>query len=326
MGGTGGGASGQVAVAQTAAPPAAAALDEVMLAMDVVDTLRHEQMLIEKELGQGARDGALKDRLREIYASQGITVPDSVLEEGIRALKDSRFTYTPPPPSLQTSLAKLYVTRGRWGRWIAVGAAALVALWVGNQLFIEGPRRAEEARAGQELAQTLPSQLQNTHTAITTLTANADARAMADAFLAEGRAALAAGDAEGARKAVAGLTDLFERLRRTFILRIVQGERCESGVFRIPDANRNARNYYVIVEAVDQNGETLRLPITSEETGQTKVVRRWGLRVDEATFNAVRADKQDHGIIQSAVVGKKKRGDLDPVYRLPVAGGAITEW
>ncbi len=41
-----------------------AKLDDLMLAMDVVDTLRHQEKLIERELGQEARDTALKTRLR----------------------------------------------------------------------------------------------------------------------------------------------------------------------------------------------------------------------------------------------------------------------
>nr|MDJ0956301.1 DUF6384 family protein [Arenicellales bacterium] len=55
-------------------------LDDVMLAMDVVDTLRHQQLLVERELNTEDRDKKMMDRLREIYASQGIEVPDHVLE------------------------------------------------------------------------------------------------------------------------------------------------------------------------------------------------------------------------------------------------------
>ena len=69
-------------------------LDDVMLAMDVVDTLRHRSQMVERELSQDGRDDALKERLRKIYASQGIDVPDHVIAEGVRALKEDRFVYT----------------------------------------------------------------------------------------------------------------------------------------------------------------------------------------------------------------------------------------
>jgi hypothetical protein len=55
-------------------------------------------------------------------------------------------------------------------------------------------------------------------------------------------------------------------------------------------------------------------------------VQKWGLRVDHATFEAVRRDKQDDGIIQNNRFGVKKRGSLKPEYLMPTTGGAITRW
>ena len=91
-----------------------APLDDVMLAMDVVDTLRHNQDLVTRELSEGNREQQLIDKLREIYRQQGIEVPDHILKEGVAALSQSRFAYTPPKPGLGTTLARLYVARRRW--------------------------------------------------------------------------------------------------------------------------------------------------------------------------------------------------------------------
>jgi hypothetical protein len=66
-------------------------LDDVMLAMDVVDTLRRKQRLVEQELDVAGREQDLKQRLRKIYAAQGIEVTDAILEEGVAALKEDRF-------------------------------------------------------------------------------------------------------------------------------------------------------------------------------------------------------------------------------------------
>ncbi|HSC16803.1 MAG TPA: DUF6384 family protein, partial [Gammaproteobacteria bacterium] len=85
-------------------------------------------------------------------------------------------------------------------------------------------------------------------------------------------------------------------------------------------------NYYIVVEAIAPNGATLALPITSEEDRRTRRVDKWGLRVDEATYERVRADKQDDGIIQNDLVGRKRRGVLDREYTVPTTGAAITEW
>ena len=71
--------------ASAAAAPAAAPqkLDELMLAMDVVDTLRHQEGLVEKALAEDERDAALKERLRRIYEGQGLAVTDRILDDGI---------------------------------------------------------------------------------------------------------------------------------------------------------------------------------------------------------------------------------------------------
>ncbi len=71
-------------------------LDEMMLAMDVVDTLRRRQRLVEREFDSEGREQDLKQRLRKIYAAQGIEVPDHVLEEGVAALREERFVYKSP--------------------------------------------------------------------------------------------------------------------------------------------------------------------------------------------------------------------------------------
>ncbi len=98
-------------------------LDDIMLAMDVVDTLRHDQKITERELAEGDREVDLIERLRDIYRKQGIDVPDEILRQGVKALREERFVYKPPRDSLSVKLARLYVTRGTWGKW-ALGALA----------------------------------------------------------------------------------------------------------------------------------------------------------------------------------------------------------
>src|SRR5258705_5280023 len=116
------------AVVAAAPPPPPQKLDELMMAMDVVDTIRHRELLVERELEQGSRDDQLRDRLREIYKGQGIEVPDRVIDDGIKALKDSRFVYTPPKPGLAVSLATMWVHRARilWTMFAVL--AAVIAL------------------------------------------------------------------------------------------------------------------------------------------------------------------------------------------------------
>ena len=101
-------------------------LDDVMLAMDVVDTLRHRRQLVDHELASDDRDQQLIERLRKIYTAQGIEVSDRALQEGVAALKEDRFVYKPPKAGLARSLAQLYVRRDGWGKWLLGGLAAVV--------------------------------------------------------------------------------------------------------------------------------------------------------------------------------------------------------
>src|SRR5215470_12737122 len=130
-------------------------LDEVMLAMDVVDTLRHQEDLVEKELGQENRDEALKARLRQLYEGQGLEVSDHILDEGIQALRESRFVYTPPPPSFARTMARLWVRRASIAK-VGVVVLALAAAAVGWQDWSSRSERAAKERARIELSSVLP--------------------------------------------------------------------------------------------------------------------------------------------------------------------------
>jgi len=55
-------------------------------------------------------------------------------------------------------------------------------------------------------------------------------------------------------------------------------------------------------------------------------VSKWGLRVDEQTFEKVARDKQDNGIIERDRFGYKHRGRLVPEYEMRTSGAAITQW
>jgi hypothetical protein len=295
-----------------------APLDELMLAMDVVDTLRHKELVLERELSVEERDAKLVEQLRQIYTSQGIVVTDEILQRGVEALREERFLFPPPEPSLSRTLALAYVTRGRWGKVAGAGVAAIAVAVLALQLFVWGPAAREATEVPAELT-----------AAFAALDANTDDPAAlepARAQLAMGETAVAQGDFDAARAAAAEIAALNARVQAQYELRVVSRPDEQSGVWREPQVNRGARNYYLVVEAIAPNGEALRLPITSEEDGRTRTVRTWGLRVDEPTYERVAADKRDDGIIQNNVVGRKSRGVLEREYTVPTTGAAITEW
>ena len=307
--------------AQSAAP-----LDEVMLAMDVVDTLRHQQSLATRELDTDAKQAQLIDRLRDIYHQQGIDVPDAILREGVAALQESRFTYDPPPPSLGVTLARLYVGRKRWGRPVLLIAAAALALTVGY-FGVWRPYQADQAEQARiELAQGLPMQMDALYDTIFEETKVQQAVMDAEAIRTRGQTLAAEGDRPAAERAVADLTALRDLIRQEYTLRVVNRPDEKSGFWTFPEVNTDATNYYLVVEALDADGKRLSLPILNEETGETETVSIWGVRVPEEVYDEIVVDKRNDGIIQGNEIGRKTYGFLDVTYNVPVSGGAVTRW
>ncbi len=318
------GRPGPVTVAS--AEPKPQSLDDVMLAMDIVDTLRHRTLILEKELGGVERKDALVKRLKEIYHAQGIEVADRVLEDGVRALEEKRFVYEPPQNSFAIRLAKIYIARHRWAPPLAFIAGAALFLTAAFEFGFDRPREARAERTRIELSQTLPMTLRKARGAAVALAADDAAKARVEASYQEGVAAAASGDAKAARAAVGDLEFLTGVLSRDLSIRVVSRAGDYSGVFRIPDDAPDARNYYLIVEAVDAKGRVHELEISSEEDRKIARTEAWGVRVPESEFNRIAADKGDDQIIQNAVIGRKPKGALVPAYDISGAGGAILEW
>lgn len=301
-------------------------LDELMMAMDVVDTLRHRDTMVARELSADLREDQLIDRLREIYHNQGIEVPDHILAEGVKALGEDRFTYKPPDLGFSRTLATLYVRRGVWGKWIAgavVGIAVVAAGWF---FLIEQPRRQAAVELAQELTTGLPKRIEASLAAVAGEAKDNAALPRATEIANEGLTAAKSGDATRARKAAADLDRLLGKLRQTYDVMIVSRPGTPSGATRIPDVNKSTRNYYLIVEAIGRDGKAIPLEITSEEDRTTKTVSQWGLRVSRSVFNRVARDKKRDGIVDEARVGVKQRGFLQPRWTIAVEDGRIHNW
>jgi hypothetical protein len=305
------------------APPP---LDETMLAMDVVDTLRHAEHLVERELQGDERREHLKRRLREIYATQGIEVPDRILEEGVAALEEQRFVYRPTPPSFSRSLATLWVTRARWGRSLVFALGAILLLGGGWWFGVHLPAERERVAQQEELSTGIPAALRAERERVAATTQAPEVLAQADRLAAEGGAAARAGALADARDRLARLQTLQRTLAQEYTVRVVSRPGEPSGVWRVPPTNPRARNFYLIVEAVDPGGRPVEVPITSEEDGSTATVSRWGLHVTPEEFERVRQDKLADGVIQDPVIGRKRAGERIPDWTVRTTGGAILQW
>jgi hypothetical protein len=305
------GEAAAAAVSTPASPGAKQPLDDIMLAMDVVDTIRRRERVLQRELDAEGREEDLKERLRKIYQAQGIDVPDHVIAQGVAALKEGRFVYTPPADGIGKKLALLYVSRGRWGKWALGALGALIVAGTAYYATVVAPTAD------------LPRRIEALHAEVLQVAATDDARVAAGKLLAAGQAALRDEDTGRAKAVLASLDDLRDRLDQEYRLRIVNRPGEHTGVWRVPDVNTAARNYYIVVEPIDVRGDVLTVPV---ETGRTERVKKWGLRVDERTFDAVANDKKDDGIIQRDSFGAKRRGALVPEYEMPTTGAAITQW
>jgi hypothetical protein len=293
-------------------------LEDLMVAMDVVDTLRHRDKLVTRELDADGRRERLIDRLREIYAAQGIEVTDTLLEEGVRALEEDRFAYSPTGRSFSHLLAGLYVKRGSWGKPLLISLIVSLIGWTAYHLTIVRPESVKQAN--------LPSQIERSIMEIRAVASDQEATEQAEVLHTSALAAIAAEKFTEAEALQGRLNQLLSQLQKSYRIKIVSGPNEKSGVWRIPDINTSARNYYLIVEAIDDNNKPLVMEVTNEESGKTSSVKSWGLRVDQSVFNMVAEDKRDDGIIQKNVVGVKERGKLKPSYSIMTSGDAITEW
>lgn len=300
-------ATPNLAAPKQATPP----LDDIMLAMDVVDTLRHRERLVSEELASEGRDEAMFENLRSIYASQGITVTDEILRQGVTGLREGRFVYVAPERRAGTRWAYFYVNRAKWGRLFLALAVVAALLFFGYDAAFRAPHRA------------LVSELNSVHATFIEKSQDPAATARADTLYALGTSAISQGNDREARANLATLTALESQLLASYTLRISADT---TGVWRVPELNSQAANYYIIVEPIDRNGKNIAVPVTNEETGLTQSVRTFGLRVSDATFEAIRQDKLDDGIIQKNVFGEKQAGFLQPEYYFDTTGATITSW
>ena len=291
--------------------------------MDVVDTLRHETKLLERDLSVEDREAQLIERLREIYKAQGIEVPDSILRDGVRALDDHRFSYVPQKDGV---FAKAYINRGKWGKPLILIIGIIGMAFGVNYAAFEAPKNAAANRLERQLKIEIPRSLETSRDEAISVAKTADIQQRINALYNDGLAAAKAGDGDEAKRIDQALTTLSTDLNQAYTLRIVSRPDEMSGAWRYSADNTDIKNYYLIVEGLDASGKPAKVNITSEEDQTSKRTTIWGVRVPEDVFNRVAADKKDDQIIQNAVIGSKKRGYLQPEYTIETSGGLILEW
>jgi hypothetical protein len=305
-----------------ASPPVATGeprkLDDVLLAMDVVDTLRHRVSVVDAELNAEKREQQLIDRLKEIYGAQGISVPERILKDGVKALEEQRFLYRPPENTFSVKLAKLYVSRKKWLPAAMTFTGAVAALVIGWQVFWAIPQ-ANEWRG-------MPNEISRLLSEGQALAVEPTIDAQLAGVAAEGQRAVANNNHDAARTQVETLRAMNEKLAQEYDVRIVSRPDEDTGFWRQANDRPNALNYYLVVEAVAPGGRVLTLPVTSIETQKMDRVNIWAQRVAKETFDKVAQEKSASGVITNDILGHKARGELEPRFDVATPGGAITKW
>ncbi len=109
-------------------------------------------------------------------------------------------------------------------------------------------------------------------------------------------------------------------------LRIVSERGEKTGVWRYYDGNKGAKTYYIIVDAMGAGGSTVDAMIQSVEDQKDYQQRRFGIRVDERTFEAIKRDKQDDGLLEQADIGQKPANSLRWQLQPGFDAQFIAEW
>ena len=139
--------------------------------------------------------------------------------------------------------------------------------------------------------------------------------------------ALASDNPTNIQNATGQLESLTSMVQEHLSINIVNADGVRSGVWRYSNSNPNIKNYYIVVEALNDAGTVVPMSIRNEETGATSTVNYWGERVPEEIYNQVRDDKMSHGFVSNKAFAEKPADSMVITYsRIPKSQGAITNW
>lgn len=328
-------------------------LSATLAAMDAVDSARSMEEQINDAVNLDARKAALRIKLRDTYAQQGVTVSEEAITRGVDEFFKSRFEFKPMETGLAKVLAGLYIKRNRIAKhvilWSLVFLCAVCLFAVGRGAIqsynehavashlasvkaaaakVESDRlaaiKAEENRVLREAADAkariaklaaLPDEIQSAGDAALGLAKEDVVQARIREAVIGGVGAAKAGDLTGATASLRDLQTLFNDLSSSYELRINLSSR-KGGSDWVTGGwrdTRGNRRYYVVVNAVN-NGSPVSVTVRSEETGEASRVSSWAEQVTQGAFEAIRAEKMRQNTLRDTLFARKDRGYLNPSY------------
>jgi hypothetical protein len=320
---------------QTVAPAADAQIDlslnEMLRVMDVARELRNDRQAAEQVLARGDARAALRDKLIRSAQLSGDSVTAAEVDVAIDTYFENRHRYQDPDLSPSVFLAHLWVRRTGL---MALGAAALLALAAIWGLFFASFAPLSPTRNAQRAAATVNDEATQLVEQIRAVSLVPDAVASAERLAAEIQAA-GTSDVTTAIAARDQLRLLHQQLVSAYQLRIA---RDADGASLISRGYRDSTGdivsgYFVLVEAVDANGNVIAQQIRNAETGTDQTVKIWAERIPEDVYERLKQDKISDQVMNESEFGVKQRGRLELDVRIPNSEGnpiqrsiQITNW
>ncbi|WP_145434008.1 DUF6384 family protein [Lacipirellula limnantheis] len=312
-------------------------LAEMSRIMDVASALRKERALIEQQLNIDEIKAKLRERLLEAASVSGDPVTDAEVDAAVEQYYDRLHQFRDPPASSSKFLAHCWVLRKHLTAAVVALAGAAALIW---GLLVAGvlPGEARNRHLTEQMQADLDRQLiESEHVAEAIERISTEPAATAESQRLAAIAAAAHQQRDGKKLAAATneLRALQAELERQYAVLIVNAPSEQSATERLwtDDDGTRTSGYFVFVDAVDERGNPVKVPIRNRETDKTEVVSRWGEQVPKKVFDRLARDKQKDGVLDERTFGAKPRGSRE--FKVELRGdddqpierrGQITSW
>lgn len=196
--------------------------NDLIVASDIVDTIRNDERLIDHELGSEDRQKALKTRLKDMYKAQGMEVSDAVIDEAVRRKDAERFVFKPMETGFSRFVWTSYVRRNKYALTLSVATGIVVlgvfGFRVAQYEFVEKPKIEAARQLELQFTEVLPNALKaasDEGMASAERLGDEAAKSEISAFQTTANASIRARDLEAARSGIIALQERVQGLKET---------------------------------------------------------------------------------------------------------------
>ncbi len=149
-------------------------------------------------------------------------------------------------------------------------------------------------------------------------------RATAAPYLAVVDDAVARGELDKAGPAMDALSNMQKLAPLSYALYLLSIPGEKTFVVRQDAGNPALKHYYLIVQATNEHGAAVAVPVHDSQLNVDTEARRFGIEVSADTFEQSRSQREQHDSLQ--LVGRKSAGTVATSFAIPVLQGRITHW